>query len=405
MKVSGIQTLYRARGFILKSIRIHDGVKAVVFRRDKRFGNTCPICLSSWTRLHRTVMRSARDLPIGNVVKVELHYPATQIFCIQCKQYRTILPGFMDENARVTRRYMEYVSRLCRKNSAQDVADLLDHSPTSICEWDKQVLRRKLPKPNLNRLRVLLVDEKSVRRGHNYVTVVMNGETREVVFLAEGRKKETLLSFFDQLKPAQKQRVEAVGIDRGGAYLAAVREALPDAEVVFDKFHIVQNMNAALDEVRRSEYRRALSEKSPSARLIQGQRFNLFRLPENRTEAQDIRLQEMLAANQTLATAHMLCEQLRLLWNYSHRGYAERFLKNWIELVKESGIPDLLRFARGLWRSREGVLGYTRHPITTGPLESFNNTIERILRRSCGMRDIDYLYLKVRQESLSLAPA
>jgi len=148
------------------------------------------------------------------------------------------------------------------------------------------------------------------------------------------------------LTSVQKQRIQAVGIDRGGAYLSAVREALPEAAVVFDKFHLIQNMNAAMDEVRRSEYRKALKEKSATASLIKGQRYNLFRLAENRTEAQTIRLQELLTANATLSMAHMLCEELRLLWGYRHRGYAERFLKNWTSLVEESGIDPGLFMLR-----------------------------------------------------------
>lgn len=402
MHVQGIRNLYKARGYVVRSITIKDAAKTVVLKRDKRFGNSCPICLSDRTRYHKTAMRSVRDYPIGDAVFTEIHYPAVQVYCISCGQYRTIRPGQMDEHARVTRRYMEYISRLCRKTPASEIAELLGHSPTSICEWDKQVLQRKLPKPNLDRMRILLIDEKSVRKGHNYVTVVMNGDTREILFMEEGRKKETLMRFFDKLEPAQKQRVEAVGIDRGGAYLSAVREALPEAAVVFDKFHIIQNMNAAMDEIRRAEYRKALKEKSSSASLIKGQRYNLFRLAENRTEAQTIRLQELLSANETLSSAHMLCEQLRLLWGYRHRGYAERFLQNWTSLVVESGIEDLIRFAKGLWRSKAEVLNYIQYRVTTGPLESLNNIIEQILRRSCGMRDIDYLFLKVRQVSLDL---
>jgi len=402
MRIQGIKSLYKARGYVIEKIAIKGDQKTVTLKRDKRFGKSCPFCLSERTRLKEISTQSARDYPIGDAVFTTIHYPAVQIYCIPCGQYRTIRPALMDEQARVTRRYMEYVSRLCRKTPASEVAELLGHSPTTVCDWDKRVLQRKLPKPNLNRLRILLVDEKSVRRGHKYVTVVMNGDTHEVLFLEEGHKKETLMRFIDKLNTAQKSRIQAVGIDRGGAYLSAVREALPEAAVVFDKFHIIQNMNAAMDEIRRSEYKKALKEKSATASLIKGQRYNLFRLAENRTEAQSIRLQELLSANETLSTAHMLCEELRLLWGYRHWGYAERFLRNWVSLVEESGIDDLIRFARSIWRSKAEILNYIQYQVTTGPLESLNNIIEQILRRSCGMRDIEYLYLKVRQVSLDL---
>jgi transposase len=295
---------------------------------------------------------------------------------------------------------MEFVSEMCQDQPAQAVADKFGHSVTSVCDWDKHVLLNKLPPPDLNKLRILLVDEKAVRKRHNYVTVVMNGDTRELIFMKEGKKKEALLAFINRLNPKQKARIQAVGMDRGGAYLAAVREGLPQAAVVFDKFHLIQNMNRALDEIRREEYRLAVKSKSPSARLIQGQRFNLFRLSDNRTEAQTLRLQELLEANQNLSTAHLLCEQLRLLWNYQHKGYAERYLRDWVFWVEESELQPLIRYAKGLWRDRENILSYIRYEITTGPLEAFNGTIERVLRRSCGMRDLEYLYLKIRQETV-----
>jgi transposase len=295
---------------------------------------------------------------------------------------------------------MEFISEMCQDQPASAVAGKYGHSVSTVCEWDKHVLLNKMPPPKLDDLRILLVDEKSVRRRHNYVTVVMNGDTRELIFLKEGKKKETLLAFINRLNSAQKANVQAVGMDRGGAYLAAVREGLPQAFIVFDKFHIIQNMNRAIDEVRREEYQAAVKSKSPTASLIQGQRFNLFRLAENRTEAQSLRLQELLDANRNLSTAHLLSEQLRFLWEYRHRGYAERYLRDWIFWVEESGLHPMIRFAKGLWRSRENILSYIRYEITTGPLEAFNGTIERILRRSCGMRDLEYLYLKIRQETL-----
>ena len=327
-------------------------------------------------------------------------YPSVSAYCRNCDAYMTLRPPMIHKSAQATRRYLEFISELCRDEPAKAVADKFGHAVTTVCEWDKPVLRNKLPPPDLDQLRVLLVDEKSVRRRHHYATVVMNGDTRELIFMKEGKKKETLMAFINRLNTKQKARIQAVGMDRGGAYLAAVREGLPRAAVVFDKFHLIQNLNRALDEIRREEYSTAVKSKSPTARLIQGQRFNLFRLSENRTEAQTIRLQELPDANRNLSTAHLLSEQLRLLWEYQHRGYAERYLRDWVAWVEESGLAPMIRYAKGLWRDRANILSYIRYEITTGPLEAFNGTIERVLRRSCGMSDLEYLYLKIRQETV-----
>jgi transposase len=368
--------------------------------RDRRFRHHCPLCRTTRLRVHRTRRAFARDEPVGLTTRIEINYPALTAYCAHCEKHMTFRPDMIHPTAQATRRYMAFISAMCQDQPAQAVADKFGHSVTTVCDWDKRVLLNQLPPPDLNRIRVLLVDEKAVRRRHHYVTVAMNGDTRELIFMKEGKKKETLLEFINQLNTKQKARIQAVGMDRGGAYLAAVKEGLPQAAVVFDKFHLIQNLNRALDEIRRDEYQRALKSKSPTAHLIKGQRFNLYRLPENRTEAQSLRLQELLDANQNLSMAHLLSEQLRLLWDYQHRGYAERYLRDWVAWVEESDLQPMIRFARGLWRDREHILSYIRYGITTGPLEAFNGTIERILRRSCGMRDLDYLFLKIRQETV-----
>lgn len=400
MQWSAIRRRYADKGYKPRLKECNDDRWIIRFVRDRRFRYHCPICRSTHLRVKRTHWARARDEPIGNRTRVEIEYPSVSAYCHGCNQYMTFRPPMIHPTAQVTRRYMEFISAECRDQPAKAVAEKYGHSVTSVCEWDKQVLKRKLPPPDLGKLRILLVDEKSVRRRHNYVTVVMDGDTRELIFMREGKKKETLLAFLNPLNKAQKAGVEAVAMDRGGAYKAAVGEALPKAAIVYDKFHIIQNLHRALDEVRRAEFVAATKRKSKTATLIQGQRYNLFRLPENRTAKQTLRLQELLDANQNLSTAHLLSEQLRFVWEYRHRGYAQRYLRDWVNWVEESGLEPLIRFARGLWRDREHILSYIRHGITTGPLEAFNGTIERILRRACGVRDLEYLYLKIRQESV-----
>ena len=349
MNTTGLNWLFKSKGYTVQSAKGQAGVFTVSLRRDKRFKNTCPACFSDKVAVHKTVWLTAQDSPFGNHHKVFLRYQAPQIFCRGCGGYRTIHPSLVNQRRRITQRYMEYASRLCRKSPVSEVAEILEHSASSIREWDKGILENTLQAPDLDNLRVLLVDEKSVRKGHKYVTVVMDGDSREVIYMEEGAKKETLMGFYDRLKPAQKGRIQAVGLDRGGAYLSATREALPKADIVFDKFHLIQNLNAAMDEVRREEYREALRKKHPSASLIKGQRYNLLRLPENRTAAQSLRLGELLNANETLSKAHLLSEQLRILWTYGDRGDAEQFLQNWIKMVEESGLKPLIRYAKGLW--------------------------------------------------------
>ena len=256
-----------------------------------------------------------------------------------------------------------------------------------------------MPPPKLDELRILLVDEKAVRRHHGYVTLVMNGENGELLYLAEGKKKESLQGFFDKLSPAQKGSIRAVAMDRAGAYLEVVKEQLPDADIVFDKFHLIANYNAVIDEVRREEWRKASAQDK---HVIKGQRYNLFRRPENRTAEQAQSLANLLRINSNLALADLLKDALHQIWEYRYPGAAVKYLKRWMDWAQASAVPAIEKFGRNLLKVQKEVLNFCKYRITTGPLEAFNNTVSRLIHRACGMQNLDYLFLKLRQESIEL---
>ena len=168
-------------------------------------------------------------------------------------------------------------------------------------------------------------------------------------------------------------------IDRGGSYQASVKEHLPDADIVYDKFHIIANYNEVIDKIRRREWRQAEEDDKP---FIKGQRFNLFRNPENITPQRESSLKELLAMNENLFQAYTLKDMLKQLWTYTYKACASKFLDRWIELAKATGIGELQRFAKGLDRAREGLLSYCHHRITSAKIEAFNGVIKRIVYKS-----------------------
>ena len=264
--------------------------------------------------------------------------------------------------------------------------------------WDRKVLARCLPPPKLDGLRVLLIDEKSVRKGHGYVTLVMNGDTGELLHLAEGKKAASLQSFFDTLDSPQKSSIEAVGMDRGGAYRKIVKQELPEAAIVFDKFHLIRNYHEVIDRVRESSYRAAdLKDRA----VFKGQRFNLYRNPSNLRDTQRHSLRALLAINADLNTVYVMKEALKELWLYPTPHWAGYYLDWWLDCARDSKIKPLIRFAGSIHKARDEVLNFCRYPITLGPLEGFNNLVSRLIHRACGIRDLEYLFMKLRQASLN----
>jgi len=367
----------------------------IKLRRDKRHRIYCPHCTRKAGE-NRRAWQSAYDLPLGPVNLVSIQYEAIQGYCSGCRSYFTIHPHGIDRYTNATRRLMHYVCRLCRFMPGNKIPIFLPVSTSTARRWDKRILTQHLPDPDLNNLHTILVDEKSIGPHHHYLTVVINGENGEVLHLAEGRKKASLESFFQKLTPKQLKRIKAVGMDRAGAYKAVVREYAPKAEIVFDKFHIIANMNVAIDDVRRTEWNKA---KKEDKKFIKGQRYNLFRNPERLKPEQALSLADLFEANESLFQAYLLKDALRNLWTYIYPKWADKYLSKWISWVKDSEIQPLIKFAKGLDRDRKEILACIKHRITSAKLEAFNGTINRIVKRACGYRDLDYLYLKIRQEA------
>jgi len=396
MYVHGIQSLFQFPGYVVEKIRIDRTIAEVKLRWDRRRCVRCSQCGGKMS-VSRTVEQVARDLGLGTVSLVLLRYPAIQGRCRHCRSYETIRPPGIEPRRQATWRLMRYVSQLCRYMPIKSVGEVLPLRDTVIRRWDRAVLQETLPEPDLDDLKVLLVDEKSVGRHHQFVTLVMNGVSGELLHMAEGKKKQSLESFFARLTPEQKQRIEAVGMDRSGAYHAVVNEQIPHADVVYDKFHLIQNYNEVIDTVRRTEWRKAKAEQKS---VIKGQRYILLKNPENRTTEDNQRLAELISVNHNIALVDMLKDDLRGLWSYRYRAWAERWLKRWTDWAINSGIQALQRFGRSLLNAKDHVLNYCKHPITTGRLEGFNNIISRVVHRACGAHDMRYLFLKLRQESL-----
>ena len=400
MYVHGIRALFSFPGYVVEKITMAADMGQVFLRRDKRFRLTCPAC-GARMAANRVKMQTAKDLPLGTACLVMLTYEAIQGRCSVCGGRSTIHPPGINPHARATRRLMHFVCRLARHMPLRQIPELVPISQPTASRWDRSVLTELLPEPNLDGLRVLLVDEKAVRKGQGYVTLVMNGDNGELLHMAEGRKKASLESFFNKLSHAQKASIVAVAMDRAGIYRSVVKAELPHADVVFDKFHLIRNYHDVIDRVRRIEWRKA---NDADRSVIKGQRYNLFRNPENRTPSQTHKLHALLAINKPLMRAYVLKDALREVWTYAQGSWSKDYLDQWIAWGLKSGVGAVMTFARSLSKVKQEILNYHRHKITTGPLEAFNNVVGRIIHRACGMPNLDYLFLKLRQESLNFVP-
>lgn len=390
-----LQALYTSEGYRVERVNT-DGEQAQVnLVWDKRFRPRCPDCASAM-RINRKTMQMALDLPLGCASVVAVVYEAVQGSCPHCRRYQTVRPLEIVEHHQATRRLMRQVSLLCRWLPTLRVCEVLPVAPATAWRYDRYILQTELPEPNLDGLEAILIDEKSIGKGR-FITLVLNARSGELLYVAEGRGKEALDGFFSRLSPEQKADIVAVGMDRSGAYKSAVEQRLPQADIVFDKFHLVSNYNEVIDRVRRRSYHEASLGGRP---FIKGQRYNLFRNPENLSSTGRQELKALLEANQDLNIVYLLKDYFKQVWTYTYRRCAEKTLLGWIDLAASSGIRELARFAKGLEEAKDHILSFCKHHITSARIEAFNNIVSRVIHKACGVSNLDYLFLKLRQESL-----
>jgi transposase len=388
--------MYPFEGYVIETVSCGSLVIHIELRRDGRRGFKCPDCGRAMAK-NRETTRRCYDLSGGAGTVVCIDYPNIQGYCSCCKTFPMVRPSEVHPTRRATWRLMRFVSTLARFVPMNAMAGICGVPAATAWRFDRDVLENDLPQPDLDGIRAILVDEKSVRRGHGYVTLVLNADTGELLHMKEGKKKSSLTGFFDRLTPAQKASIEAVCIDRAGAYKSAVAEHLPKAAIVYDRFHLMANLGRAIDQVRREEYRGA-SEADKA--VIKGQRYNLLRNPENLKEDGKQSLGRLLAINENLSIAHLLKDQFRLTWTYGSAAWARKHLLGWVGLAEAAAIEPLTKFANGVAKDIEGIVAWCKHRITNGLIEGFNSIVSKVIFKARGIRSLTYLHLKLRQESL-----
>jgi transposase len=275
----------------------------------------------------------------------------------------------------------------------QDVAKYVDLSWGTIKDIDKSYLQKHYSKPRLKEVEYIAIDEFAVKKGHIYQTIVYDLQSGRVIYVAPGRTEECLDKFWKRLR-SSGAKVKAVAMDMWSAYISAVANNLPEADIVFDKFHIVKKANEALDEVRKGIYRDEVElNKKP---VIKGSRWLLLRKQTNiYNDNQRELLNEALLMNKPLAEAYYLKEDLLQLWNEINYEDACIYLDNWLKRAWAASSEAMKKLANTIASHRSGILKWFQYQISTGPVEGIINKIKVLKRKAYGFRDFDYFNLKI----------
>lgn len=372
-------------------------------------GKRCRRCGTPVEAVHDVTVRRVRDLPLMGF-DVWLVVPHARRECPRCGPTAEHLP-WLDRYQRITTRLAETLARLAQELGVGAAARLLHVGWDTVKLAHARALAAALgpmATADFSRVRCLAIDEFAIHKGQTYATLVVDAETKRVLWVARGRDASALTGFFAALGPAGCAQIEAVALDLAIPFVHAVRTHLPRAAIVYDLFHALQRYTTqVLDRVRMDEANRIARPdrhywRRPAERLRhhltgKGVRWLLLRARASlRTHAERVRLKELLAANHALFVVYVLKEDLRALWHYRSRAAAQRAWRDWYARACESGIAAVVRFAHRLAESAEYIINHARYPLHTSLLEGINNKIKVMKRMAYGYRDDSYFFLKIR---------
>lgn len=391
--------VYQIRGFKHVSTQyVGDDVQFHIRHADSHI--RCPECRATGVVKNGTRKRTFRLPPAGHR-RLSVSLPVQRVVCRQCRFDGQLPVPFAEPGMSYTKGFARYARELLRFGTIGHVAKHLGVGWDMIKDIHKADLKKRFDKPSLKNVTAIAIDEFYAGKKTKYFTFVLDLKSGAVVYVGKGKGSEALEGFWKRLRP-YKDNIAAVAMDLSPAFISAVRKNLPDADLVFDPFHVMKLMNDRLDQLRRELW----NDAPPESRLfVKNSRWILLKGNENlsekpnpkhgdKTERQ--RLDEALAYNQSLATAYYLKESLRLLWDQADKAAGKAYLESWMAQAKASGIGQMAKMAESLLRHQDGILAYFDHRITSGPMEAVNAKIRVMQRQTYGLRDQEFFELKVK---------
>jgi len=346
----------------------------------------CPRCRIVSDDIHQYESRCVGDMMcFGRVVY--LVFEIRRFRCPKCHKVFTESLNSIAFNQRHTRRFHEMVYQECLGQTFQDVAKKLGINWHTVERIFYQKAYERFQATGKQFPQILGVDEISNKKGHReYLLVISDLQRNCVIEVLPNRLKETLIAWFHNLTVWERENIKVVSMDLWMPYRQAVAQALPNAEIVADRYHVTKNLNEVLDKARR-----ALQKHLPKdvASKLKGLRWVLLKAQEDLDDSEKEKLQTVYELSPMLRGLHQLKERFRSIFEHiTDRKQAERFLEAWVCEVKQFGCDKLLDFVKTLEHWWKPILNYFNRRVTNGAVEGLNNRVKLIKRRAYGYRNV-----------------
>jgi len=350
----------------------------------KKWRLPCGVCGTLAKVRDRLDERTWRHVPLWGIHS-EIRYRPARVCCPKCQAVKVESMPWSSGKSPLTVGFIGLLSVWAKFLAWKVVADRFGVHWNNVREAVRQAVDYGLKNRDLGSILCIGIDELSRKKGHVYVTNVYDLEERRLIWSGEGRSQDTLNDFFEKHGEALKDKVIGVCCDMWQPYIDMIEERLPNATLIFDKFHIVQHLNKAVDEVRKEEAR---EWKKTNPELLQKTRYIWLKNPENLTDKQRARLGYLEKLNLRTNRAYLLKEGFREFWNYWSKGWAKKFLTKWFWWATHSRLTPIRDFAWMLRRHQEGILNFFELRINNGAVEGMNNKAKVISHRCYGFRTV-----------------
>ncbi len=355
----------------------------------------CPECEQPAPRYDQAEERRWRHLDTCQYQTILLSR-IPRVLCATHKVRQVRVP-WAEERSRFTALFEAWALRVLRDCSLAETAELLGLSWDEAAGIQRRAVERGLARRTEEPVRVIGVDETSFQKRHEYVTVINDLERNRVLWVGDHRREATLAAYWESLSPTALTTLHAIVMDMWDPYIAATRKHVPDgiSKIVFDRYHVMAHLNAAVEVVRRVEQRELNRTDDKRSQQLKGTRFLWLRGRKTRTRAMLNRIAQLQRSGLKVGRAWAIKEAIVSLWKYRMPSAALRFFQRWYGWAVRSRLPAVRKAAQMMKRYLYGILAYTKRPYTNARSEAMNAKIQEIKYRARGYRNRDNFRLAI----------
>jgi transposase len=358
--------------------------------------NGRPVCSGCGKRrpgYDRLPLRRFDFVPLWQIAVVFV-YAMRRVDCPRCGVVVEQVP-WATGKSRLTTSYQWFLAGWARRLSWKEVATVFHTNWEHVRDSVRHAVRWGLVHRDLAGVEAIGVDEIQWQRGHHYLTLIyqIDAGCRRLLWIGRERTEASLRGGLDLLGDTFCSGLRFVCSDLWQPYLKVLAQQAGDAIHVLDRFHIMKQLGKAIDDVRAAEAKRLRSDGFEP--LLTHSRWCLLKRPENLTDRQTVKLDELLKYNLQSVRAYLHREDFQRFWQYQSPAWAGRFLDEWCSRVLRSRLEPMKKVARSLRSHRELLLNWFRAKgtISAGIVEGFNNKAKLTMRKSYGFREYETIEL------------